>query len=115
MAGAVGNSRSALFVCSGMGAVYNDEGELSKGKKQRRPCAEEDSNRSLSESMDEFILLGSLHARLENTDCFASEEIRIASFFLKDKRRIGEQYDRLPFVGEEFCDALNVYRRCAGC
>lgn len=90
MAGAVGNSRSTLFVRSGMGTVYNDEGELSKGKKQRRPCAKEDSNDTLSESMDEFISLGSLHARLENADRFASEEIRIASFFLKDKRRIGE-------------------------
>ena len=73
-----------------MGTAHNDEGELSKRKKQRRPCADEDSNHSLSESMDEFISLGRLHARLKNADRFASEEIRIASFFLKDKCRIGE-------------------------
>lgn len=85
MAGVVGKGDPAPFVRFGMGAVHNDEGELSKRKKQRRPCAEEDSNRALSESMDEIISFGRFHARLKNADCFASEEIRIASFFLKDE------------------------------
>ena len=98
-----------------MGTAHNDEGKLSKRKKQRRPCAEEDSNRALSESMDEIISFGRFHARLKNADCFASEEIRIASFFLKDECRVGEQYECLPSVCEELLDALDVYRCCAGC